>query len=516
MQTIKSQNARTSLLLYGLVLMLLSYSWIYDKVKVHNERSRIYLAVALVDHGTIAIDKPFERFGKINDFSIYKDHRFTDKAPGSGFIAAALYGFVRLFTSPKSWTSVEIINLIRTWLMIPLGLIGFFLLRRILSARKISKETVDIVSLGWILGSAAFHYSTVFYGHQIVAVLFLTALNLLAVKKSSATLEIVIFFAVGLCCGLAVFTEYQSIIFCASLTVYLFVKYRTKHLCLVSFCAGAAVFATLLLLYNRSAYGGCFELSYHHLTEEMQQRHGTGVAGVLWPDPSRLFNILFSVHRGLMPTAPMYLCLFLGLYFMYKEKERGLAATLSVSFLGYLIFISGAVIWHGGWAFGPRLLVPILGVMALPVARAYDRLRKYPKLFAILVGFVVWGLLYNQFAHVVFPSFPTRSFNPMVEIILPAFKQELFTPNIFSEYFGLHGYISIVGAMLLLTATIVFVMFRQWQILNKLSSNNSRISLGIPWIIGAILIGSILLYGRPFWTEKKTGEFVDWLHEHRQ
>ena len=86
--------------LYVIVAALLAYSWMPEKIGVPNERSRVYQAVAIVDHGTIAIDQPYRRFGKILDVSIYGGHRYTDKAPGMGFLAAGIYGASRVFTAP--------------------------------------------------------------------------------------------------------------------------------------------------------------------------------------------------------------------------------------------------------------------------------------------------------------------------------------------------------------------------------------------------------------------------------
>ena len=75
----------------SLVCVMLSYSWMYSNITVPNERSRVYLAVSMVDGQTIKIDKALKRFGRIDDRATFKGHYYSDKAPGSAFLAAAIY-----------------------------------------------------------------------------------------------------------------------------------------------------------------------------------------------------------------------------------------------------------------------------------------------------------------------------------------------------------------------------------------------------------------------------------------
>ena len=106
----------------GLVLLVLfvtSYAWMFSRVSVPNERTRVYLTMALVDHGTLAIDAPLRRFGSVYDLAQFRGRYFTDKAPGTSFLAVPIYAFVRLWSEPNDWDIVELCNLFRTWLILP-------------------------------------------------------------------------------------------------------------------------------------------------------------------------------------------------------------------------------------------------------------------------------------------------------------------------------------------------------------------------------------------------------------
>ena len=161
-------------LLCGLVLCQLAYSWMYSGVSVPNERTRAYLSIAIVDHASIAVDAPVARFGKVYDLARFGDHFFTGtKAPGASFLAVPIYALARGSRPAAAFDVVDVINGLRTYLMLPVGLLAFIALRSLLRALNRSEPwpVVDVCSLGFSLGSAMLHYGGAFYGHAIVALL---------------------------------------------------------------------------------------------------------------------------------------------------------------------------------------------------------------------------------------------------------------------------------------------------------------------------------------------------------
>ena len=75
----------------------------YNNISLPNERSRLYLAIAQVDHQTFSIDKPLRAHGRIGDRALFNGKHYSDKAPGTGFLGAVVYQTVRLFTSADDW-----------------------------------------------------------------------------------------------------------------------------------------------------------------------------------------------------------------------------------------------------------------------------------------------------------------------------------------------------------------------------------------------------------------------------
>src|SRR6185436_13167759 len=285
-----------------LVAIALAYSTMFSGVSAPNERSRIYLAVSLVDAGTIEITPAIDRFGKILDIAAHDGRYYSDKAPGSSLLAAMLYGTLRIFTEAEDWTIDELLLLTRRGLMVPIGVIGFFALRRLMRRMAIGRTLADIVALGWILGSAAFHYSSALYGHQIVGVSLLLAL-LLSIEAearvgTSRPLAALLAAGAGACAGLAGLTEYQSGIPALFLALYVLCGPLGQSVYgAAAFAAGALPFLIGLGAYNTVAFGGPFELSYDHLFHTgLKSIHSHGVGGVTLPNGKSFQGGILSLN----------------------------------------------------------------------------------------------------------------------------------------------------------------------------------------------------------------------------
>jgi hypothetical protein len=344
---------RWELLLGVLVLVLLAYTRMYPEISVPNERSRIYLTIAIVDHGSFSIDEPMHRWGPLLDRATRDGRFYTDKAPGMSFLGVAPYWLVRRFTSPEDWAIADVINLMRTWVMLPVALLGFFWMRRFLRRFELDPPTVDVASLGWALGTAAFHYGTAFYGHQVVAVCLLGALDLIhgADKAEGgfrrAPLRLL---GAGALTGMAGLTEYQAGIPAVLLGLYVVVGFvRRRPLALAAFAAKTIPFAILLFDYNTFAFGGPLELSYEYLVHPVLRRiHGAGIAGVAMPQWDYAVGGFLSLSRGLFATSPIFVLSLPGLVLMWRRGLRAMTLLIGLSMTYFAVFIAGTEMWYAG------------------------------------------------------------------------------------------------------------------------------------------------------------------------
>ena len=97
-------------------------------------------------------------------------------------MGSLIYGLAKLIHGDENWTMAEL-RLFRRGLVLPFALMGFIWFRRILASYRLSSFTVEWGEFSWLLGSAAFHYSGAFFGHQISAFCSGRFLNLNAATR---------------------------------------------------------------------------------------------------------------------------------------------------------------------------------------------------------------------------------------------------------------------------------------------------------------------------------------------
>jgi hypothetical protein len=516
--TTRALGGSRELLLSLGVLFVLGYAWMPTAgVSSPNERSRIYLAMSLVDQHTVAIDVPVRRFGSIFDMAQWSGHFLTDKAPGSSILAAAVYGTCRLFRPASAFSIEELLTLMRRSIMLPVGVLGFLLFRRLARQLEMPETVIHFVSLAWILGSAAAHASAGLVGHQMVSVCLLAALLLifrveqqLEERDPQARLWPQCLGA-GLIAGFSVLTEYQSAIPFGLLALYTLAgPLRRRWTLSLWLVLGTLPGALGLLLYNKLAFGGFFEVSYRHLVNPgLQQLHGQGIGGVKLPRLTYAKGALISWHRGLLTTSPFFLLVAPGLVVLWRRGLRRLALLLGACVAYYVLFVCSTEIWFAGWGFGPRLMVPMMGLAALTAGFGLASLRSgWTK--GVAAGLCLWGILYTQTANAVFPELPERFTNPLPDILLPALRAGALVPNLATRLFGWHGLPSLVPLVLVLLLLVVPALLR---FAAPTTGARERLRIGVA---GAITIGALLLLVRlsgPGVAPASTERHIQWMRQ---
>jgi hypothetical protein len=102
----------------------------------------------------------------------------------------------------------------------------------------------------------------------------------------------------------------------------------------------------------------------------------------------RIYGQLLSPVKGLVFYMPIFVLAMLGLWYM---RRHHLFVTMGVGFafvalLGATSFYS---VWYGGQSWGPRLLVPIIPIIIIPLASLWDRLERWPLHVLVLSLFLV-------------------------------------------------------------------------------------------------------------------------------
>jgi len=109
--------------------------------------------------------------------------------------------------------------------------------------------------------------------------------------------------------------------------------------------------------------------------------------------PSALAGLLISPGHGLVWMAPLVLIVPFGLARARRRGERLLERVVLAVFCGMLLTAVSSPAWHGGWTYGPRLLLPALPFLWLAVALGLRHAQSRPMGRAGVMGLFVLGVV---------------------------------------------------------------------------------------------------------------------------
>lgn len=407
----------------ALFVLLLGVCGYFYQAGGWNQNSRFDLVRAIVEHGTFAIDRYEANTG---DDSVRNGHRYSDKAPGASALCVPIYWLAYHFAgtpdpiSPgwlawAAWISIVFA------IGLPSALAATFL-ARLCMRLGLSPAAATAVALLWGLGTMALPYSTLLYGNQLSASLLLIAFALLVEVRHGEPATPERMLTVGALLGYAVATEYPAALIGIPIAIYGLVSsgfHRARYASI-----GGVVPIALLLAYHWAVFGSPLAFPYDYSVWDTPK---TGwFMGISAPHRDALRKILFGEYRGLLYTTPWLAAAVPGGIVLARRHGREVVVCVW-AVLAFLWLNSSIPPWHGGWAAGPRYLVPMLpflallagGVLLSPKPGTAVRSRT-----AAIALFAVLGLfsVANMFAATaVKPEISTAEQRPYTRMIWPKF-----------------------------------------------------------------------------------------------
>lgn len=508
-QRTSRREALSTLALFGTLALSLSYSWMSPEVTAPNERTRLYLALSLMESGELHVDKQVREFGKPFDISIRDGRFYTDKAPGSSVLAIPALALYR-FAGGDMRSIERMVNFMRSFMVIPWALLTLFLLRYLLVGLGVSSATANRVLVVFALGTSFFHYGAAFYGHAFVTTLSLSAAGAMWVAWEAKTpgKRAAWKWAAGFFAGLAFAVEYQAVVvFVGLFAGFLALAENRRVSSLLLLGLGALGPVAAALGYNLVAFGHPFHTSYDHLDHAFSRsNHDKGVWGVMLPTWDAVSGLLFSPSRGLLFGAPLVLLGAVGVVFIWR-RARWLAVYSGVSMALYFLLVAGGkTFWFGGWSFGPRLLVPAFGLAAIGGGVALSEIEKRSSLLAgALYGLLIGAVFYNVFMVAMFPELPFNFTSPLVSVAVPLAKTGAVSPNLGMTLFGLSGLSSLLPLLVIVLGLCAYVL---WRPLFTSARKERFVAAAV--VTAAMFFGVLFAYPERESSEKSE-EFVVWV-----
>lgn len=170
------------------------------------------------------------------------------------------------------------------------------------------------------------------------------------------------------------------------------------------------------------------------------------------PSAEALWGLSFSPFRGLFPLAPWLLLALPGFALWLVAHVRRAEWALSVGIVALMVLFTGSSgMWWGGFAVGPRYLLPALPWLALPVVAVLARWQRWPAraLFALLALASLAGTWGMTLAEQAFP--PDSMRNPWRDHLLANWQAGNLARNA-GTVLGLEGAVSLLPLLLLVVA----------------------------------------------------------------
>jgi len=414
------------------VIALLSYAFFYQ-AGGWNQNVRLDLARALVEQGTARIDAYAQNTGdkacrgpegRCTVARPGVDHYYSDKAPGVSWLSAPVWAGVWALRGDRGESKIVAVgSYLATLFAIAfpaaLGIVALFVSLRALAVEETASAGL---CAAYAFGTLAFPYATLLHGVQLAAAL--GSIGFAALVRWRDDPDGPGFGAsvlVGLCLGTAVAAEYPVVLVAGAVFTYAATRpWSGRSRVLGGLLIGGAIPAVALAAYHATAFGGVFTTGYAFST---QPHRGSGAfMGIGAPRPEAIWGLTFSAYRGLFFTAPWLLLALPGWFLLWKRARAEAAVGLFVA-VTFFWMNASLLDWQGGWAPGPRYLVPslpfwVVGAAGVFLGASGRRRGVFPAAFAVLAGISVTLMLV---ATSVGPEVSERIARPYSEHLVPRF-----------------------------------------------------------------------------------------------
>jgi hypothetical protein len=483
------------------LLLLISYVYVLPRWADPNQDSRLKMVVAVVEDGSFQIDK---YLGTTVDYAKVNGHYYSDKAPGVAFLGIPIYAVVRgVFETPLMGKVIErlanspsfqstlkedgsgvqetkvrfalaqvVIALIVG--AIPTAILGVLIFQWLERLIPVAWPRM-LLAVSYGLLTPAFAYANTLYGHQLSAALLFGAFYI--ISRDKKPLNIPALLSVGVLLAYSVVTEYPTALVVGILFFYAFYRlYRQgQWLNILWVIATAAPIALGWMLYNKTIFGGPFNLGYSY-SELWVKQHSTGFMSLTLPSFSALWGITFGVFRGLFVLAPWLLFSLPGFAVWWQEKRwRAEWWVITLSVIAMYFFNASSDMWWGGFSIGPRYILPSLPFLILPIAGTLSRWGK-TIWGQVVFGFtILWAWIATWGLTLAGQSFPSDAIpNPLWAYAIPNWQSGNIARNL-GIFLGFKGISSLFPLLVLWTGVglLWWVISRRWGQTPQVESNGS-------------------------------------------
>jgi len=426
------------------VLLVLSALVVCGPIVTDNSAQpsvRLGLTAAIAEHGTVDVTGYHHGV----DYAVYNGHLRMDKAPGQPIMTVPLYLIERAVGAQSADHLRYGGDLTLWWIVfwsagVPFALL--LVLMRRLAARVVPRGALAAtLMLGF--GTMILPFSASLFGHVLAADLLLLAW--MALQRHELDTRALVL--AGLCCGFAVFVEYET--FCAVVVLAGYVVWRERAR-VGWLMLGGVPGALALGAYNTIAFGAPWHISYSYYIGQLN-----GTTQVNWsvPGPHAFTGFLFG-DRGLLLVSPIVLVALVFACAQLRDPNGRLRAHAAVAVGVSAVYALMVIGYNGDVAPelpGPRWLIPAIPFLVVPLAAGWERVRAMPLPRVLVAGAAVWGFLLMGAALLTGPA--VGQHEPLIQAYGKRVEHLHFVQSVWYVMLGRAGvvvYLATIAAVVLL------------------------------------------------------------------
>jgi hypothetical protein len=335
--------------------------------------SRYALTIAVVDDHSLRIDPYVGVLGI--DRARFEGHTYSDKAPYQPFLAVPAYAAFRA-AGGHPFPVVDgkqVINRsthvglwwVTLWSATVPAILLALAMRRLV--KQVDPRLATTVALAMALGTTILPFSSWLFGHVLAALCVTVAWALLRRSPPTARAGLL----GGLALGAGIGTEYTVAVI--ALILLIDVARQRAWLGAVWLSVGTVAGAVPLFLYNWLVFRNPFEVSYQGHLPNFQGSGALGVFNLTLPQPDEISRALVS-DRGLFVLTPIALLAVIGCVLaVLRGDSTRRDGWIGLASLVAFIVVSTGIDGLGGDSPGPRYLIPMFPLLAVPLVTMWRR-----------------------------------------------------------------------------------------------------------------------------------------------
>jgi hypothetical protein len=328
-------------------------------------------------------------------------HFHPNKPPGTSFLALPAYWMIyqverALGIDPNRWWTISINAWLTTicsvGLLSALGCVLFFRLAQEFAGGALWPAAA--ATLAFAFGTTFFPFGTILFDHNLTAVLLLAAFYFLHRGATAPT-----WLLAGLCAGLAAITNYVAAIAVVFLGLYALLTSRSTQAGRLFHVRRALLYSLgvlppflLICWYGWVNFGSPFKLANDFQNPLFKDPGGALGMFRFFQSSADVIQFAYvaavltlSPYRGIFLLSPVLLMAVWGAVLWLREKNFVAETRLCLAIFGFFFLVNCTFNgYHGGFAAGPRYLVPGLPFLALPLVAAFAQRRQLTSALAIL------------------------------------------------------------------------------------------------------------------------------------